>query len=106
MEHNENDPMCKCEKCMTSKAADMCTSDAPCGNCEKCMNKDMIDTSPVAENPSTHLNPAAGMKHPELHNPLSLSCKCDKCMGMKTLFSDFAKDHSKTQQLKEIFKDI
>jgi hypothetical protein len=22
---------------MTSKAADMCTSDAPCGNCEKCM---------------------------------------------------------------------
>jgi predicted nucleic acid-binding Zn ribbon protein len=48
MEHNPNDPMCKCEKCMMTKDADIqaptntCTADSPdCGDamCEKCMNK-------------------------------------------------------------------
>lgn len=32
--------------------------------------------------------------------------ECDKCMNMKYEFAGFAKDHSKTQQLTEIFKDI
>ena len=75
-----------------------------CGVCDKCMTKDMVDTSATPENPSAHLNPAAGMKHPELHNPLDPMCKCQKCMGMKFEFSGFAKDYTKAQQLTELFK--
>lgn len=40
MEHDPNDPMCKCEKCMTTKAA--CTPDsADCGDamCKTCAKK-------------------------------------------------------------------
>ena len=40
MEHNPNDPMCKCEKCMTTKGA--CTPDsADCGDgmCKMCAKK-------------------------------------------------------------------
>ena len=39
MEHNPNDSMCKCEKCMTKSE---CTPDsADCGNelCKVCMKK-------------------------------------------------------------------
>ena len=47
-----------------------CTPDSPdCGDmsCKVCsVKKDMIDTSSTPENPSAHLNPAAGMKHPEV----------------------------------------
>ena len=48
MEHNPNDPMCKCEKCMMTKDADIlapsgaCTSDSPdCGDamCKMCAKK-------------------------------------------------------------------
>jgi hypothetical protein len=40
MEHNPNDPMCKCEKCMANKAA--CTPGSPdCGDsmCKMCAKK-------------------------------------------------------------------
>ena len=40
MIHDPNDPMCKCEKCMTNKAG--CTSDSPdCGDsmCKMCAKK-------------------------------------------------------------------
>jgi hypothetical protein len=81
-----------CDKCM-GKA--MCTPGSPdCGDmtCKVCaVKKDMIDTSSTPENPSAHLNPAAGMKHPELHNPNDPTCKCMKCMMTKGC-TDMTKD--------------
>jgi hypothetical protein len=50
-----------------------------------------VMTSDVPENPSANINPAAGMKHPELHNPEDPECKCMKCMMNKGC-TDMSKD--------------
>lgn len=42
MQHDPNDSMCKCEKCMMTKDADICTPDSPdCGMsmCKTCAKK-------------------------------------------------------------------
>jgi hypothetical protein len=60
-----------------------------------------VQTSDVPENPSNSLNPSVGIKKPQYlnHDPKNANCKCDKCIKPKSLFSDFGKDHTKSQRL-------
>ena len=60
-----------------------------------------VTTSPTPENPSNHLNPEVGMAHPEYlnHKEDDPTCKCMKCIGMKSVFANFGKDYSKSTRL-------
>jgi hypothetical protein len=60
-----------------------------------------ITTSSTPENPSSHLNPEVGMKHPQYiqHKENDPMCKCEKCMSIKALFANFGKDYTKSYRI-------
>jgi hypothetical protein len=62
-----------------------------------------VTTSDAPENPSSHLNPEVGMKHPQICTPDSKACNDKMCkVCMKKIFSDFGKDYSKSTKIVDI----
>ena len=61
-----------------------------------------VTTSDTPENPSSNLNPAVGMKKPQVCTPDSDACDdkmCKVCSMKKSVFADFGKDYTKSRRI-------